>query len=63
MDIVQLINKYGFPIVAAGGEYVIHPDTVKQIGGGSIEKGHEFLDHFVKGVRKNLIKKIGRAHV
>ena len=44
------------PIVAAGGEYVIDPDTVRALGGGSIDKGHEFLDHFVKGARKELVK-------
>ena len=49
-------NTRSVPIVAAGGEYVIHPDVVRRIGGGDMNKGHEFLDHFVKGVRKNLIK-------
>ena len=49
-------NYKPIPIVAAGGEYVIDPDTVRSLGGGSIDKGHEFLDHFVKGARKELVK-------
>ena len=44
------------PIVAAGGEYVIHPDVVKILGKGDINKGHNYLDNFVKFVRHNLIK-------
>lgn len=48
------------PIVAAGGEYVIHPDVVKRVGGGDMNRGHEWLDHFVKGVRKHLIKTLSK---
>ena len=48
------------PIVAAGGEYVLHPDVVKHIGGGDIERGHNWLDHFVVGVRKNLVKTLNK---
>ena len=44
------------PIVAAGGEYVIHPDQVREIGGGDLDMGHRVLDEFVKRVRKDLIK-------
>jgi len=44
------------PIVAAGGEYVIHPDVVQKLGNGNMEKGHDYLDHFVKYVRKHLVK-------
>jgi hypothetical protein len=44
------------PIVAAGGEFVIHPDHVKEIGGGDLDTGHKVLDEFVKRVRKELIK-------
>lgn len=53
---VSARNLKPIPIVAAGGEYVIDPDTVRKLGGGSIDKGHEFLDHFVKGARKELVK-------
>jgi hypothetical protein len=51
------INKgaAGVPIVAAGGEYVIHPDQVREVGGGDLELGHAVLDDFVKRMRKELI--------
>jgi len=39
------------PIMAAGGEYTIHPDTVADLGNGDIELGHSILDSFVKQVR------------
>jgi len=45
----------GVPIVAAGGEYVVTPEQVRQIGGGDIDMGHRVLDAFVKRVRKELI--------
>ena len=48
------------PIVAAGGEYVIHPDVVKKLGNGDMERGHNYLDNFVKGVRKNLVKTLSK---
>jgi len=44
------------PIVAAGGEYVIHPEDVKRIGGGDMDAGHRELDRFVKLYRKHLIE-------
>lgn len=44
------------PIVAAGGEYVISPEEVTHIGGGSMEDGHKILDAFVKKMRKKTIK-------
>lgn len=44
------------PIIAAGGEYVIPPETVAAIGGGDMDKGHRELDAFVKKMRANLIK-------
>lgn len=43
------------PIVAAGGEYVIHPDDVRRLGGGDLDAGHRELDRFVKMYRKHLI--------
>jgi len=49
-------DKSGVPIVAAGGEYVIHPDTVREIGGGDMDLGHKVLDEFVKRVRAENIK-------
>lgn len=43
------------PIVAAGGEYVLHPDQVRAAGGGDLDMGHKVLDEFVKRMRKELI--------
>ncbi len=45
----------GVPIVAAGGEWVISPEHVRNVGGGDIDMGHKVLDEFVKKVRKELI--------
>ena len=43
-------------IIAAGGEYVIKPSSVRAVGGGDIDYGHDILDHFVVESRKDLIK-------
>ena len=43
------------PIVAAGGEYVIHPDDVTRIGGGNMDAGHKVLDSFVKKMRAKTV--------
>lgn len=43
-------------IMAAGGEFVVHPDIVKQIGDGDIKRGHDILDMFIKECRKRNIK-------
>jgi hypothetical protein len=48
------------PIIAAGGEYIIHPDIVRYIGGGDMSKGHSFLDSFVKDVRERTRKTLGK---
>ena len=44
------------PIVVAGGEYVIPPEKVAEIGGGDLKRGHEVLDHWVKTNREKHIK-------
>ena len=44
------------PIVAAGGEYVIPPEVVINIGNGSMDAGHTELDDFVKKMRANTVK-------
>jgi len=44
------------PIVAAGGEFVIHPDNVLRLGLGSLDDGHRTLDEFVKQFRKETVK-------
>lgn len=43
-------------IVAAGGEYVIHPLDVAHLGGGSLDEGHRVLDDFVKKFRAKTVK-------
>jgi hypothetical protein len=54
------------PIVAAGGEYVIHPDDVAWLGDGSMDDGHRILDEFVKQYRAETVKTLktlpGPAH-
>ena len=44
------------PIIAAGGEYLIHPNKVKEIGQGDMAKGHKVLDKFVLHTRAEHIK-------
>jgi hypothetical protein len=39
-------DEQGVPIVAAGGEYVLHPDEVRWAGGGDLDRGHKVLDLF-----------------
>ena len=43
------------PIVAAGGEFLIHPEAIVHRF-GSLKHGHKILDSFVKAVRKKHIK-------
>lgn len=44
------------PIVAAGGEYVIPPEVVVNIGDGDMDVGHTELDEFVKKMRAKTVK-------
>ncbi len=44
------------PIMAAGGEFVVHPHHVLKLGGGDIKRGHEILDKEVLEQRKRHIK-------
>lgn len=46
----------GVPIVAAAGEFVVHPEHVKRVGGGDLKRGHKHLEDFVKTVRAKTIK-------
>ena len=48
----------GVPIVAAGGEWVIPPSHVEQVGGGDMDRGHRVLDSFVLKIRKEHIGKL-----
>jgi hypothetical protein len=42
--------------MAAGGEAIIHPDAVAEIGHGDMDHAHNFLDGWVVEQRKKLIK-------
>lgn len=44
------------PIIAAGGEYVLSPEQVMQVGKGDLDTGHRVLDEFVKRMRAITIK-------
>ncbi len=44
------------PIIAAGGEYVIHPMAIEELGGGNLDAGHRSLDDFVKTFRAKTVK-------
>lgn len=52
--------SHGVPIVAAGGEYVYHPDEVRLVGNGDLDRGHKILDEFVKAYRKHVIETLGK---
>lgn len=47
-------------VALAGGEYHVGPEVVAQIGGGSVEKGHQILDSMVQHIRKQTIKTLKR---
>lgn len=44
------------PIIAAGGEYVVHPNDVRHLGGGDLDAGHAGLDDFVVKMRAKTVK-------
>lgn len=48
------------PIIAAGGEYVVHPESVKRLGGGDMKRGHDALDIFVRNQRRKTIKTLSK---
>lgn len=43
------------PIVAAGGEYVISPEVVANMGNGDMDAGHGELDSFVTKMRAKTV--------
>ena len=43
-------------ILAAGGEHVLTPGQIVRVGGGSLRRGHEILDRFIKSKRSKTIK-------
>lgn len=46
------------PILAAGGELIVAPEVVRQIGRGDLKNGHKILDAFVLFARKQHVKQI-----
>ena len=48
------------PIKISSGEFVISPDQVAKVGGGSLENGHRVLDAFCKQVQKQHAKEVAR---
>lgn len=53
---VEQTENDDIPIIAAGGEYVIHPEHVAEIGHGDMKAGHRVLDAFVLSTRKRHIE-------
>lgn len=49
-------DEPGTEIMISGGEFVVHPDKVREIGGGDLDQGHKALDIFVKGLLKQNAK-------
>lgn len=47
-------------IMAAGGEFVIHPEVVRQVGGGNIDHGHKILDRHVLKMREEHKKTLAK---
>lgn len=47
-------------IMAAGGEYVVPPNVVAELGGGDPARGHDVLDAMVTQIRKKAIKTLKR---
>jgi hypothetical protein len=56
----------GIPIMAAGGEVVLSPQEVSEIGDGDANRGHAMLDEWVVKNRKKHVKTLqklpGPAH-
>jgi len=46
------------PIVAASGEYIIHPSIVLRIGKGDLQRGHDVLDILMKDLRKRHVRQL-----
>ena len=43
-------------IIAAGGEFIVPPEAVAEIGGGDMKLGHDRLDDMVLSIRKKTIR-------
>ncbi|MDE2096857.1 MAG: hypothetical protein KGL39_06380 [Patescibacteria group bacterium] len=47
-------------IMASGGEFIVPPEIVHELGGGDLDRGHDILDHMVKHVRRQNIGTLKR---
>lgn len=47
-------------IIAAGGEFIVPPESVLEVGGGDMKRGHDVLDKMVMHIRKSTIKTLKR---
>ena len=54
--VVPGAGQPGTPINASAGEYVISPEEVRRRGKGNLQLGHEILDQWVRGLRKEHLK-------
>jgi hypothetical protein len=48
------------PVIVAGGEYILTPEEVEEVGDGDMDKGHKELDKFVIEQRNMLRKKLAK---
>lgn len=44
------------PVIVAGGEWVVNPESVAMIGGGDVKAGHRALDAMVRRIRQQHIQ-------
>lgn len=51
-------NVNPIEIVAAGGEIVVPPESVADVGGGDVDRGHSILDAMVKRLRSQTIRQL-----
>ena len=56
MKLIRIESIETVPVVVAGGEYIISPQDVIYLGGGSMEDGHRSLEEFVKQYRQKTIQ-------
>jgi len=49
-------GEVSVPIIAAGGEYVLSPEEVREVGKGDLDLGHAALDEFIKRFRRETIR-------
>lgn len=67
----NLTEKYGIkgpyhdegtlvPVIVAGGEYIIPPEKVLEIGEGDMDQGHSVLDKFVISQRRALRSRLAK---